>query len=192
MQAIQPTTDPQNEVFPIVNEQDEVIGKISRQEAHRSPHLMHRAVGVFILNSAGEILLQKRSATKDTFPNAWEILAGHVQYGQKYLDTAVRELEEELGIIASPNDLLLTGKIIVTAPGLKEIWQVYRYQIADEISPVANALEVSEIKFVKPAELRSMLSDSAVKWSETVRQAITGVFFVETPAGKFHALPVKP
>jgi len=192
MHSDQPTTDPQNEVFPIVNEQDEVIGKISRQEAHRSPHLMHRAVGVFILNSAGEILLQKRSATKDTFPNTWALPAGHVEYGENYLDTAVRELAEELQITANPKDLSLIGKIIVTEPWEKEIWQVYQYQATTEIAPIANALEVSEIKFVKPSELRSMLSDSAVKWSDMSRQVITGVFFVETPAEKFHSLPIRP
>lgn len=70
------TTDPLYEIFPIVNEKDLVVGKISRKEAHNDPNIIHRAAGVFVFNSKGKLLIQKRSETKDTFPGCWDISVG--------------------------------------------------------------------------------------------------------------------
>ena len=53
-----------------------------------------------------EVLLQKRSSGKDSYPGCYYISsAGHVPAGGNYLDSALRELEEELGIRACPEDL---------------------------------------------------------------------------------------
>jgi len=80
------TTDNQNEIFDIVNEEDRVIGQTTRGEAHGNPKLMHRSIGVVIFNSKGEIFLQQRSATKDTDPLKWTIsCSGHVE--SQTLDT---------------------------------------------------------------------------------------------------------
>ena len=74
------TTDPQNEVFDVVNEKDEVVGEAIRGEVHRNPKLIHRAVHIWVLNDRGEILLQQRSLTKDKAPGQWDIsCAGHVK-----------------------------------------------------------------------------------------------------------------
>lgn len=94
-------TDPQNEVFDVVNEEDEVVGEATRGQAHQNPKLIHRAVHIWILNDKGEILLQQRSLTKDKAPGQWDIsCAGHVQKGNNAEITAARELQEELGIKA--------------------------------------------------------------------------------------------
>lgn len=57
-----------------------------------------------------EVLLQKRSDTMLTFPGRLDIsAAGHCDYGEEASDTALRELEEELGITASPEQLEWIG-----------------------------------------------------------------------------------
>ena len=85
------------EIFDIVNEYDEVIGRLPRRMVHRDGH-KHRAVHVLVFNSRGRIFLQKRSLTKDTFPGAWDSSAsGHLDSGEDYDACAVRELREELG-----------------------------------------------------------------------------------------------
>jgi isopentenyl-diphosphate delta-isomerase type 1 len=95
------TTDPQNEVFDVVNENDEVVGEATRGEVHQNPKLIHRAVHIWVLNDKGEILLQQRSLTKDKAPGQWDIsCAGHVQKGNSAEMTAERELQEELGVKA--------------------------------------------------------------------------------------------
>ena len=93
------TTDNLDELFDVVDEKDNVIGKATRGEVHENPRLIHRSVGVAVFNSKGELFLQKRTATKDTDPLLWTIsCSGHVGLGDSYEETAVRELAEELGI----------------------------------------------------------------------------------------------
>ncbi len=85
------------EIFDVVNERDEVIGRKTRHEVHRLG-LMHRAVHVLVFNARGEIFLQKRSMKKDRQPGLWDSSAsGHVDAGEEYDVCAVRELNEELG-----------------------------------------------------------------------------------------------
>src|SRR5882724_4390992 len=86
------------EIFDVVNERDEVIGQNLRREVHRLG-LRHRAVHVLVFNRRGELFLQKRSMTKDTFPGAWDSSAsGHVDSGEDYDACAIRELREEIGL----------------------------------------------------------------------------------------------
>ena len=86
------------EIFDVVNERDEVIGRETRREVHRTG-LKHRAVHVFVFNSRGEVFLQKRSLTKDSSPGLWDSSAsGHLDCGEDYDACAVRELREEIGL----------------------------------------------------------------------------------------------
>ena len=86
------------EMFDIVDNQDQVIGQLPRSEVHRQK-LLHRAVSIFVFDSRGRLLLQQRSATKDEYPLCYTSSAsGHVSAGEDYDETAPRELEEELGL----------------------------------------------------------------------------------------------
>lgn len=88
-----------NEYFDVVNEQDEVIDCRPRPEVHRLG-LLHRAVHVFVFNARGELFLQKRSMKKDCFPGTWDSSAsGHLNPGEPYDACAIRELEEEIGLV---------------------------------------------------------------------------------------------
>ena len=87
-----------DEIFDVVNDQDEVIGRAPRREVH-ARGLKHRAVHVLIFNGRGEVFLQKRSHLKDSFPGAWDSSAsGHLDSGEDYDPCAVREVREELGV----------------------------------------------------------------------------------------------
>jgi isopentenyldiphosphate isomerase len=90
---------PQNldELFDVVDAQDQVTGRMPRREVHRLG-LRHRAVHLLVVNAGGRVFLHLRSMKKDLFPGVWDSsAAGHVGAGEDYDDTAVRELEEELG-----------------------------------------------------------------------------------------------
>src|SRR2546430_16552019 len=91
------------EIFDVVNEKDEVIGRERRSEIHRLG-LQHRAVHVLVFNSRGETFLQKRSMQKDRQPGLWDSSAsGHLDSGESYDDCAVREAREEIGLeLSSP------------------------------------------------------------------------------------------
>ncbi|HYF37430.1 MAG TPA: 16S rRNA (adenine(1518)-N(6)/adenine(1519)-N(6))-dimethyltransferase RsmA, partial [Prosthecobacter sp.] len=86
------------EMFDVVNERNEVTGQLPRGEVH-ARGLLHRAVHVFVINSRGEIFLQKRSHLKDVSPLKWDSsAAGHLNPGEGYGACAVRETFEEAGI----------------------------------------------------------------------------------------------
>ncbi len=86
------------DIFDVVNERDEVVGQKPRSEVHRL-ELLHRAVHVLIFNSRGQVFLQKRSMKKDRQPGVWDSSAsGHVDSGEDYDTTAVREVHEEIGL----------------------------------------------------------------------------------------------
>ncbi len=117
----------QDEVFDIVNENDEVIGQRTRGEVHRLG-LRHRAVHVLVFNRAGELFLQKRSMKKDTFPGAWDSsCSGHVDSGEDYDASAMRELKEELGLVTDkvPQRLFKISPCAQT--GQEFVW-VYRLE----------------------------------------------------------------
>ncbi|MGH8022431.1 MAG: NUDIX hydrolase [Limisphaerales bacterium] len=87
------------DIFDIVNESDEVVGRAPRTEVHVRGWL-HRAVHVLVFNSSGAVFLQKRSMTKDRQPGVWDSsCSGHVDSGEDYDQTAVRELREEIGLV---------------------------------------------------------------------------------------------
>ena len=91
------------EIFDVVNEQDEVIGQRPRSEVHRLK-LHHRAVHVLVFNREGRLFLQKRSMLKDCFPGTWDSSAsGHLDQGETYDACAVRELREEIGLHTPPD-----------------------------------------------------------------------------------------
>ena len=88
------------ERFPVVDEQDRLLGDAPRAEVHGN-NLRHRAVHILIFNDLGELFLQKRSPWKDRHPRLWDSsAAGHVDAGEDYDVAANRELQEELGVTA--------------------------------------------------------------------------------------------
>ncbi len=125
---IQPSSAPdsgrvKSERFPVVDEQDRVMGTASRQEVH-GDNLRHRAVHILIFNRAGEVFLQLRSRGKDRHPLRWDSsAAGHVDAGEEYDAAAHRELHEELGVTAQLERLVKLGASEQT--GQEFIW-LYR------------------------------------------------------------------
>jgi len=86
------------ELFDVVDEKDCVTGRLARSEVHRLG-LRHRATHMLIFNGRGELFLQQRSLAKDMWPGVWDSsAAGHVDSGEEYDASAVRELGEELGL----------------------------------------------------------------------------------------------
>ena len=97
------------EIFDVVNERDEVIGRAPRKDVH-ARGLRHRAVHVLVFNAHGEVFLQKRSLLKDTARGKWDSSSsGHLDSGEDYDACAVRELREEIGLI-------LPAQIAAVAP----------------------------------------------------------------------------
>jgi 16S rRNA (adenine1518-N6/adenine1519-N6)-dimethyltransferase len=101
---LQPTavdgSDP-GELLAVVDQNDQPLKPTDRATVHRE-NLLHRAVHILLVNHRGELLLQKRSYRKDRFPRRWDSsAAGHVDADESYQDCATRELQEEIGVVAT-------------------------------------------------------------------------------------------
>ena len=89
-------------------------GIVSREKAHRDG-IRHRTAHVWVIREEKgriQVLLQKRSANKESFPGMYDTSsAGHIPAGCEPLDSALRELREELGIEAVEGQLCYIGAI---------------------------------------------------------------------------------
>lgn len=86
------------EIFDVVDQEDRVLYQAPRSVVHAN-HWLHRAVHIFVFNTRGELLIHRRSATKDEAPLKYTSSAsGHLSAGEDYAIAAARELEEELGL----------------------------------------------------------------------------------------------
>jgi isopentenyl-diphosphate delta-isomerase type 1 len=147
-----------DELFDVVDEHDVVIGQETRGRVH-AQNLRHRAVHIFVFNTAGDVLLQLRSATKDKFPNCWDSsCSGHVDAGEDYDTAAWRELREELGLI-EPTRLMIDwtflGKIEARPETGQEFVKVYacRYEGPFQASPT----EIQELRWFGPGALDGLM-----------------------------------
>ena len=87
-----------DELVDIVDENDNVLHQATRAEMRRA-NLLHRNVAILCRNSAKQIYVHRRTATKDLFPSLYDVFtSGVVGAGETYVEAAVRELAEELGI----------------------------------------------------------------------------------------------
>ena len=130
--------------------------RVTRKEAH-AKGIWHRAVGIWLYNDAGEVLLQKRSMFKDSNPGKWtSSAAGHGSAGQTVTGTMVTEIEEELGITVREDDMEFVAVFAEEERGSTEkygtfIDREYRFVFLSNIKDVdfhINPKEVSEVKFV--------------------------------------------
>lgn len=108
----------------------------------------------FIKNSKGEFLIQKTSKEKG---NRCSSTGGHVMHGETGLETIKRELEEELGISATEQDL----KYIATFKYPKKncIFNVYLLNIDIDLSKIKlQDEEVESVKYLSVEEINNIIN----------------------------------
>jgi isopentenyldiphosphate isomerase len=132
------------ELFPLVNELGELIGKASRQECHAGTFLLHPVVHLHVLNSKKELYLQKRADSKDIQPGKWDTsVGGHVDFGESIEIALKREVFEELGIIDFHPTFMIRYKFSST----QESELVHSYYCIYDGKIQADPLEISEGRF---------------------------------------------
>jgi isopentenyldiphosphate isomerase len=95
-----PLNEPVEPVEPVdvVDLDDRVVTTVDRPRV-RAENLRHRAVFVLVRSTRGEVLVHRRSHTKDLWPGRWDLAVGGVVVaGETYDAAAVRELAEEVGV----------------------------------------------------------------------------------------------
>ncbi len=155
------------EYIDVINENGSPTGvKKLKSEVHRGGD-WHRAVHVWIVNSKGELLIQKRAPQKDNHPNMWDIpSAGHVSAGETPAICAERETEEELGLTLGAEKfeyLFTVSQKSVSNNGTyinNEINDVFLVRLDAELSRMElQKEEVSEVRFVPFRELEKIIGN---------------------------------
>lgn len=150
------------EYIDIFDENNNPIGKIKeKQQAHEEGDF-HRTAHIWIMNDKNELLLQKRSASKKSHPNCWDISgAGHIKAGESVINGAIRELKEELGAEAKEEELEYIATVKSTKnPKNKEYQYIYLLHTNKRIDEyIFEDAEVSEVKYVYYKDLEKMVEE---------------------------------
>lgn len=148
------------EIFDVVDEHDRVVAQAPRSVVH-AQKLLHRAVHVFVFNSRGQLLLQKRSTHKDEYPLCYTSSAsGHLGAGESYEAAAPRELEEELGLSA-PLEWLAK---FPAGPRTSQEHTVL-YRAVTDAAPRIDRHEIDAVSFHSPAEIAAMIANRPDEFS---------------------------
>ena len=137
-------------MFPQVTPDGEIIGAITRGEAHSGSKLLHPVVHLHVFNSQGHLYLQKRPDWKDIQPGKWDTATGgHIDLGENVEMALRREVSEELGITQFEFETL--GHYVFESERERELVYVHRTTYDLPITP--NSGELDGGRFFSPQEI---------------------------------------
>ena len=142
--------DNNKEMFPQVTPDGEIIGAITRGEAHSGSKLLHPVVHLHVFNSQGHLYLQQRPDWKDIQPGKWDTATGgHIDLGENVEMALRREVSEELGITQFEFETL--GHYVFESERERELVYVHRTTYDLPITP--NSGELDGGRFFSPQEI---------------------------------------
>ena len=145
--------DNSEEIFPVVDESGNTIGKATRGECHGGARLLHPVVHLHVYDKDGNLYLQKRPDWKDIQPGRWDTaVGGHVGFGEDIGSALAREAREELGLAGFKATHILTYAF--ESDRERELINVFR--TVYEWTPRPSA-ELDGGRFWTPDEIEAML-----------------------------------
>jgi isopentenyl-diphosphate Delta-isomerase len=166
----------------LVDREDVPIGTAGKLEAHEQGAL-HRAFSVFLLNSRGEILLQRRAAVKYHGGGLWSnSCCGHPRPGEPTGEAARRRLREEMGLDCTLEPVFAFTYRADMAGGLTEHEIDHVFVGIAEGEPHPDPSEVEDWRWTSPAAIREELRENRSAYTPWFEAALTG-FFARRLAG---------
>ncbi|NRD24237.1 NUDIX domain-containing protein [Winogradskyella litoriviva] len=157
-----------DEYIDIVDKQGKPTGtRALKSKAHKYGWY-HNTIHLWLFTDKGEILLQQRSHKKSIYPLLWDVsVAGHIDAGETFIEAALRETKEEIGLELEPHNLQHIGVFLHETNydngNIKdnEFHQVFIAQLKVNIEElVLQEDEVEAIKLVSLKEFETLLKNS--------------------------------
>ena len=152
------------EYIDILTEEGEPTNEQALKSAAHRLGLWHASAQIWIVNSAKQVLLQKRTSCKDSYPNLWDIsVAGHLSAGDTAKQAAIREIEEEIGLQINQHELHFFKKIKrnkIPKKGFFDNEYNYLFAVKKDFEITDLVLqkeEVEEVKWVAINDFESQL-----------------------------------
>ncbi len=142
------------ELWDILDEDGRLTGRTIERGKPLKKGEYHLIVHIWIRNSKGEYLIQKRSSQAGAWPGVWGVAGGSAISGESSLDAALREVKEELGLSFEPGALKRLYRVRYKSV-FSDLWIACR-----DINPEDVRIqkeEVSEVKYACMDEILSMM-----------------------------------
>lgn len=152
----------------LVDADDNELGTADKLAVHQAPGRLHRAFSVFLFDDRGDVLLQKRAATKYHFAGRWSnACCSHPRPGESVLDGAVRRCREELGVAVDDAVDLGTFRYRAQDPTSGLVEHELDHVVA------ARAVGAVELQSDEASGCRWLAPDALRRWLHTAGETAT-------------------
>ncbi len=145
------------ELWDVLDENGNLTGETVERGQPLKVGDYHLVVNIWIRNSKGEYLIQKRADNLEKWPGLWAATGGAVIKGESSLEAALREVKEELGISFEPH-MLKKVRRFKLKHALSDMWMVCHD--VDLTDVVIQKEEVNEVKYAAVDEIMRMIDKS--------------------------------
>ena len=153
------------EFVVLVDEQDNPIGKMEKQQAHIEG-LLHRAFSIFIFNSEKKLLLQKRASSKYHCGGLWtNSCCSHPRENENIQDAANRRLAEEMGMQCSLTPIFTFVYKAGFENGLTEHEFDHVFFGESNQTPKINTEEVEAYRYISMDDLQQEIKEFPEKFT---------------------------
>jgi isopentenyl-diphosphate delta-isomerase len=148
------------EYVVLVDDQDNAIGKMEKQQAHVEG-VLHRAFSIFIFNSEKKLLLQKRASSKYHCGGLWtNTCCSHPRENENIQDAAIRRLQEEMGMHCQLQPIFSFVYRAEFENGLTEYEFDHVFFGESDQTPELNLEEVEDFRYVGMEQLQTEITEN--------------------------------
>lgn len=177
-------SDPSEELI-LVDSLDNEVGSLSKADCHAGDGVLHRAFSVFLFNSEGQLLLQRRSSDKPLWPLFWSnTCCSHPRVGETLEVAAERRLMQELGI-ECPLEFVYKFEYHAHFRDVgaeHELCHVFVGRYDGAVN--ANTTEIAETRLARPDEIDAELASNPEAYTPWFRLEWVQVRDLAVPAGE--------
>jgi isopentenyl-diphosphate Delta-isomerase len=172
-----------SELVHVLNEKGLPTGKsMPRAEVHEKG-FWHGTVHVYVYNivdNEPQILVHLRSPRKDLYPNTWDpVLGGHIKAGSNPTKTVIDELSDEVGLLVSPDDLIV-GPVMKADKGRdKEFNHIFLCRFPSGSSVNFKDNEVQEVKWMGFDKVLQNIKDFPSRWRPSLNEFSTAYLAIK-------------